>query len=209
MNPQVILADDERCIRQTLALVVRGEKVDVIGEAANGEEALSMCRRLRPTFLLTDLRLPVLDAVSVLMRIRAEQLEIPVMIYTGSEDERLLAATLEAAPAVLVHKTDGLDDLRMGIRCATQGRSYFSPKPALLNSRPKTSSPAPALTPAETELLRLLASGMSNKMAAAHLQISEHTVCNRREHLMQKLNAHDVTALVRFAVRMGLVGCDT
>jgi len=209
MNPQVILADDETCIRQTLAFLLRSEKVDVVGEAANGEEALAMCRSLRPTFLLSDLRLPVLDAVSVLLRLRAEKLGIPVMIYTGSENELVLNAALAAAPAVMVHKSDALDDLRMGIRCASQGRSYFSPKPTLINAKSKAPSHSPALTPSETELLRLLASGFSTKMAAGHLRISEHTVSNRREDLMRKLNVHEVTALVRTAVRMGLVDCLT
>jgi DNA-binding NarL/FixJ family response regulator len=207
MNPTVILADDETCIRQTMAVILKMEKVDVIGEAANGEEALAMCRKLHPTFLLTDLRLPKVDAVGVLLRLRAERLPVPVMIYTGSEDEQQMNAALAAKPAVMVHKSDELEDLRMGIRCATQGRAYLSPRPARLNAKQRRPTAADTLTAAETELLKLLAAGYSNKMAANHLRLSKHTVSNRRELIMRKLGVHDVTALVRIAVKLGLVKC--
>ncbi len=205
MNSTVILADDETCIRQTMAVILKMEKVDVIGEATDGEEALAMCRIVQPTFLLTDLRLPKVDAVGVLLRLRAEKLSIPVMIYTGCEDESQINAALAAKPAVMVHKADELDDLRMGIRCAAKGHGYLSPTPARLNERHRRPAAMDMLTPAEIELLKLLATGFSNKMAADHLKLSSHTVSNRREEIMRKLDVHEVTALVRLAIKQGLV----
>jgi DNA-binding NarL/FixJ family response regulator len=207
MNPKVILADDETCIREMNEILLRMEKMDVVAHAATGVEALKLCRRLRPAFLLADLRLPNVDAVGVLLRLRAEKLAIPVMIYTGCEDDRVLAAALDAKPSVLVHKTDPLEDFRHGVRFAAQGRSYFSPRPARLNAMPRPGTPANALSPAETELLKLIASSKSNKMAADIVNNSEKTVSHRREALMAKLNLHDVAALTRFAVRHGLVEC--
>ena len=207
MNATVILADDETCVRQTTAFLLRMEKLEVIGEVSNGQEALALCRKLRPTFLLADLRLPKMDAVGVLLRMRAEKLAIPVMIYTGCENDRQLHAALDAKPAVLVHKTDQLDDFRTGLHCAAQGGSYLSPRPSRLNAEPRHATAADILTPAEVELLKLLASGLSNKMAADMLEISEHTVSNRREQIMRKLGVHEVASLVIAAVRLGLVDC--
>ncbi len=207
MKPRVVLADDEICIRQTLAFLLRAEKVDVVGEAADGQQALSLCRQMRPAFLLADLCLPVLDAVGVMLRMRAEKLGIPVMIYTGSEDEQRMIAALGAAPSVMVHKTDALADLLFGIRFAAEGRSYLSPRLAGLHARIKVPKPTDILTSAETELLKMVASGYSTKMAAAQLGNSEHTVSNRREDLMRKLGVHEVTALVRLAIKWGLVDC--
>ena len=207
MNAKAILADDETCVRQTTAFVLKMEKVEVIGQASNGEEALAMCRELRPTFLLADLRLPKLDAVGVLLRLRAEKLAIPMMIYTGCENDRQLHAALDAKPAVIVHKSDQLDDFRMGLHCAAEGRSYLSPRPSRLNAMARLQTAADALTPSEIELLKLLAAGQSNKMAADMLDISEHTVSKRREQIMRKLGVHELASLVLAAVRMGLVDC--
>jgi CheY-like chemotaxis protein len=81
-NPTVVLADDKTSIRQMTALMLRGEKVDVV-EAADGVEALRLCRKLKPAALIADLRLPVVDAVGALSRLRREGLAIPVMIHTG------------------------------------------------------------------------------------------------------------------------------
>ena len=206
MNPRVVLADDKTCVRQTTALVLKLEKFDVVGEASNGEDALGLCRKLRPTFLLTDLRLPVLDAIGVILRLRAEKLAIPVMIYTDCQDDRRLAAALDAKPAVMVHKNDLLDDFRTGLRYAAQGRSYLSPRPSRLNVEGLAVAEE-KLTTAEIELLKLLVNSYSNKMAASFLKISEHTVSNRRESLMRKLGVHELGALTLIAVRMGLVDC--
>ena len=106
MKPRVILADDETSIRQTLAFFLRSENVDVIAEARDGPEALEMCQRLRPALLLTDLRLPVLDAMSVLARLRAEKLPTRVMIYTGSEDERQLVVQQHAGAELQCNDAD-------------------------------------------------------------------------------------------------------
>lgn len=188
-------------------MVLKMEKVDVIAECATGMEALTLCRKLKPTFLLADLRLPGLDAVSVLLRLRAEKLDIPVMIHTGCVDDRQIRAALEARPAVLVHKMDEIEDFRMGLRSAAAGRTYFSARPARVHGMRRSGSETEPLSPCEAELLKLIASGHSNKVVAALLEISEKTVKHRREELMRKLDAHEVTALVRHAVRLGLVEC--
>jgi DNA-binding NarL/FixJ family response regulator len=204
-NPTVILADDEMCIRQMAAFVVPMEKVDVIGEARDGMEALKLCRRLKPTFLLTDLRLPGVDAAGVQLRLRAEGLPVPVMIYTGCEDDRVLAAALGVKPAVMVHKADSLDDFRIGVRSAAHGSAYFSPKIARVHALPKANGEMHHLTPEEIELLKLIAASKTTKEAADILDITEKTASNRREAIMLKLDRHDAAALTRFAVKQGLV----
>jgi len=201
----VVLADDEVCIRQMAAYLLPMEKVDVIGEARDGVEALKLCRRLKPSFLLADLRLPGMDAAGVQMRLRAEGLPVPVMIYTGCEDVRMLAAALGAKPAVMVHKADSLDDFRIGVRSAAHGSAYFSPKIARVHGLPKANGATHLLSPEETEMVKLIANSKTTKEAADILDISEKTASNRREAILLKLGLHDAQALTRFAVKQGLV----
>jgi DNA-binding NarL/FixJ family response regulator len=204
-NPTAILADDEICIRQLAACLLPKENVDVIGEARDGVEALKLCRKLKPTFLLTDLRLPGMDAVGVQLRLRAEGLPVPVMIYTGCQDDRMLAAALEVKPAVMVHKADSLDDFRIGVRAVAKGSAYFSPRIARVHALPGANGGTHHLTPEEIELLKLIAASKTTKEAADILGIAEKTASNRREAIMLKLDRHDAAALTRFAVKQGLV----
>jgi len=204
-NPTVIIADDEVCIRQMAACVLPMEKVDLIGEARDGMEALKLCRKLKPTFLLTDLRLPGVDATGVQFRLRAEGLPVRVMIYTGCEDDRVLAAALGVKPAVMVHKMDSLDHFRVGVRSAAHGSTYFSPKIARVHGLPEANAATHLLSPEETEMLRLIAGSKTTKEAADILGITEKTASNRREAIMLKLDRHDAAALTRFAVKQGLV----
>jgi DNA-binding NarL/FixJ family response regulator len=204
-NPTAVLADDETGIREMTAIILRMEKVDVIGEARDGAEAMKLCRRLKPNFLLTDMRLPVADAMCVQHRLREEKLPIPVMIYTGCEDDRMLAEALAAKPAVVVHKADPWADFQRGVRSAVEGSTFFSPRLTRVHGLPKALTERQPLTDAETVLLKLIASSRMNKEAAEILGITEKAVENRRASLMQKLDLHDAPALTRFAVRHGLV----
>lgn len=204
-NPTVVLADDETSIRQMAAFVLAHEKVDVVGEAGDGEEALRLCRRLKPSLLLADLRLPKVDAVGVMLRLREDGLPIAVMIYTSCTDERMLAAALDAKPAVLVHKADPLEDFRMGVRHAVEGRSFLSPRPTRVQAAAKVQARDEDLTPAETELVRLLVNGNSSKQAADILGRSESTVANRRTEIMRKLGVHEFAGLMHAAAKLGLV----
>jgi DNA-binding NarL/FixJ family response regulator len=204
-NPTVVLADDEQGIRQMEAVILAHEKVDVVGEAGDGEEALRLCRRLKPSLLLADLRLPKVDAVGVMLRLREDGLPIAVMIYTGCGDDRMLAAVLDAKPAVLVHKADPLADFRMGVRYALGGRSFLSPWPTRVQAAAKAQKGDEVLTHAEKELVRLLAKGSSNKQAADILGRSESTVGNRRSEIMRKLGVHELAGLVHAAAKLGLV----
>ena len=205
MKPRVVLADDETGTRQTLAIVLRAENMDVVAEAKDGIEALDLCRKLKPAFLLTDLRLPEIDGVGVMMRLRAENLGIPVLIYTGSENERHMRSALAAEPEAMVHKADDLNCLRDGIRQTLASGMYCSPRLARLRRKPAFHETCNSLTPSELELWKLIALGHKSSGAADVLHKAPSTVSNQREQLMRKLGVHDVTALVRLAVREGII----
>ena len=207
MNPTVIVAEDEKGIRQMLVFILRSENVSVVAEASTGIEALHLCQQFRPALLLTDLRLPVLDAVSVMMRMREAELPIATMIYTGSEDDRQLTTALAANPAAMVHKSDGLEDIRTGVRCALAGQIYFSSRPASLHGKTRKQGLTDTLTLTDIELWKLLATGCSNKEAADILKKSPKTIDNQRAHLMQKLKVNNIATLTLLAVKEGLIEC--
>jgi DNA-binding NarL/FixJ family response regulator len=207
-NPTAVLAEDETGIRQMLAFLLSHEKVQVIGEAGDGVEALRQCRKLKPTFLLTDLRLPLVDAASMQARLRGEEMHIPVMIYTGCETDSVLAHALHASPAVIVHKTDDLDDFRRGVRAAVEGSTFYSHRISRLRAlRPRDpgSDGLQGLTDVQIEMLKLIASSKRTKEVADILGLSEKAADNQRSSLMTKLGLHDTAALTRFAMRHGLV----
>jgi len=207
MNTKIILAEDEAFVRQTTAFVLRLEKVEVLAETDSGEEAMQLCRKHPTAILVADLRLNGLDALSVLLRLRAENRKTPAMIYTGCMDDTRLAAVLDAKPKAMVHKTDTLEDFRNALRFVAEGISYFSPMVAKANARLRDAE-GKRLTETETEVLTLIAKGYSNKRVAEFMRISDSTAGKHREHLMVKLDVHETASLTRLAVKMGLVDAE-
>ncbi len=207
-QPTIILADDDTSIRQMLAITLRMDKYDIVAQAADGESALKFCRRLKPQVLVADLRLPVVDAVVLAMRLREQKPPVPVVIFTDCEEDRFLAAALEAKPAAMIHKTDDLDDLRTGVREALRGGTFLSPRIGRIHLMMKTGDTERPLTDKETELVRLIATGHTNKKAADLLGVSRKTVEHRRESAMRKLGVRELSGLMREAIRLGLVSTE-
>lgn len=207
-NPTVILAEAGTCFRQMLALWLREEKYEVVGEAADGPEALKLCLKLKPSILITELRLPALDGVVLLGRLRGEKLGTPVVIFTDCAEDRVLAAARTANPAALIHKNDGMDHFRDGLRQVSQGAMFYSPRVVQAHRAAKFSDGKPELSARETEVVRLVGSGKSNKIAAGLLDVTDKAIEHSRESAMRKLGVHNGSELTLAAIRLGLVSVE-
>ena len=207
-NPTVILAEDGTCFRQLMAMWLRQEKYEVVGEAADGPEALKLCLKLKPSILITELRLPALDGVVLLGRLRGEKVATPVVIFTDCAEDRVLAAARAANPAALIHKKDGMEHFRDGLRQVLQGAMFYSPRVVQAHRTAKLSDGNPELSARETDVVRLVGNGKSNKIAAGLLDVTEKAIEHSRENAMRKLGVHNGSELTLAAIRLGLVSVE-
>ena len=210
MAVRVLLADDHRVVRQGLRLLLRVDpEIEVVGEAANGAEALRLARELRPDVVLMDLVMPVMDGIAATAAIRAELLETEVLALTSVlEDASVVGAVRAGAIGYLLKDADA-DALRGAIKAAAAGQVHLSPKAAArLVREVRAPEGSEALTERETEVLRLLARGRANKEIARDLGIGEATVKTHVKHVLAKLGVQSRTQAALHAVRVGLVAAE-
>jgi len=213
---RVLLADDHDIVRDGLrALLEMAGDIHVIGEARNGREAVTEAGRLQPDVVLMDITMPELDGVEACRRIRQQNPAVRVLFLTMHEAEEYFFRALRAGAAGYVIKRTAAADLLAAVRAVAQGQSFLSPSVAyalVADYAERSARPAPAtsdsydtLTSREREVLQLVGEGYTNQEIADRLQLSIKTVQSHRAAVMQKLGLRDVTHLVRYAVRRGLV----
>jgi DNA-binding NarL/FixJ family response regulator len=210
---RVMLADDHAVVREGLRVFLElQEGIEVVGEAADGEEALAVAQRLRPDVILMDLVMPRLDGVAAMRELRRQLPDTRVIALTSFlDDERLLPA-IEAGAAGYLLKDVEPSELARAVRAAKVGEAMLDPAAAarLVDAVAQGATPAPAtrdrLTRREQEVLELLASGRSNKRIAFELGISEKTVKAHVGRVLAKLGVSDRTEAAVLAVNEGLVG---
>jgi len=214
---RVMLVDDQKLIRQGLAsLLSLSDHLEVVQEAADGEEALIWLRQCAADIdiVLLDLRMPKMNGIELLQAMRAEQLNVPVLILTTFDDHQLLIEALKAGAKGYLLKDVELETLVAGIESVIAGESLIQPTmtTALINGLQGLQSdfdafdaPEP-LSPKELEILRLIAAGCSNKEMADVLFKSEGTVKNQVSAIMQKLGVRDRTRAVLRAIELRLIG---
>jgi DNA-binding NarL/FixJ family response regulator len=210
---RVYLADDEKLIRQGIRkLLELGEGLQVVGEAADGEEAIARIDREAVDVLLLDVRMPRGNGLEVLAALKeAGRLPSTLMLTTFDDPELLLQAVRHGAHGFL-SKDVSLEELLAAIRAVAEGRTWF--QPALTHAvrrgvaeRPRF-DPEPLferLTERETEVLRLMAGGLTNREIAAALETAEGTVKNQVSSILGKLGVRDRTLAVLRAIEAGLV----
>ncbi len=228
MSPviRVVLADDHPVVRRGLAAIVDLEDdIEVVGEAENGEEAVSLTRSLKPEVVLMDLQMPVLDGVEAIKRIRAEAPLTQVIVLTTFADDDYIYEGIAAGARGYLLKDAPPDQLIEAIRAAHRGESLLDPEVAarildrftrlIDQSSPAHSSnkmekaggaaSVPELTPREFEVLKLMGQGARNKEIAETLVIAERTVKIHVGNILSKFNASNRTEAVAIAMQMGLL----
>lgn len=215
---RLLLADDHRVFRAGLrALIAAQPDMEVVGEAATGEEAVAKAQALEPDLVLMDIAMPGMNGVEATRRIRSTCPKVQVLALTAHDNPEYFFSILQAEAAGYILKEASPEELFAAIRVAYKGEAYFYPSVArrLLNDylrRVRTGEERETydgLSPREREVLRLIAEGYSNREIAKQLVISVNTVEVHRSRLMQKLNLHNRAQLVKYAIRTGLIPLET
>ena len=209
---RILVADDHPVVRDGLVAILSTQQdLQVVAEAGSGEEVLTRVDQTRPDVILLDLEMPEMDGVATLRRLREEDPEARVIIFTAFDsDERILAAVQAGAQGYLL-KGAPREEVFNAIRVVYEGGSLLQPVVAskLLKQMSQNQTPAAGqlepLTPREQEVLQLLAQGLQNKEIAAELVISERTVKFHVSSILGKLGAGNRTEAVAVAVQHGLV----
>lgn len=202
---RVLVADDHPIVRSGIvALLQSAEDVEVIGEASTGLEAVELALALAPDLVLMDLRMPGLTGDEATARILAANPTVRVVILTTYESDDSILTAIEAGASGYLLKAAPQDEILAGIRSVARGEVALAPSiAALLVQRVK--SPAPSLSPRETQVLTLVAAGQSNPTIAANLFLSEATVKTHLLHVFGKLGVSDRTRAVTRAMELGLL----
>ena len=208
---KVVLADDHRMMRDGLRALLERAGVTVVGEAANGREAIAEAKRLHPEILVIDIAMPELNGIDATRRLTAKIPDVKVIALSMNFDRRYVIAMLEAGAAGYLLKNAASDELLIALGTVARGQTYLSPAiagvvvdEAIGRAQSTHKAVERPLTGREREVLQLIAEGSSSKEIAAGLRLSVPTVETHRRHLMEKLDLHSVAELTKYAIREGL-----
>ena len=214
---RIILADDHEMLRQGLRLLLGLQQdMHVVGEARTGSEAVELVEQLVPDIVIMDISLPEMDGLEACAIIRQHHPSVHILVLTMHESEEYFLKALRMGAGGYLVKKAAPHELHAAVRAVAHGEVYLYPGLAKALVRtyviPSQSSPAVnttderrSLTPREVEVLTMVAQGMTSQQIAEQLGISVKTVQAHRANVMEKLELRDVTQLVRFAIRTGLL----
>ncbi|HLW47926.1 MAG TPA: response regulator transcription factor [bacterium] len=211
---RVLLADDHAIVREGVKRILAGEAdIEVVGEAADGAEAVALAKRLRPDVAVLDISMPRLDGIEATRQIRAAVPDTHTLALTMHADESYVFQLLKAGASGCVLKHDPAPDLIEAIRSAARGEAFLYPQTAnavvadflTRVEHGEDRETYDGLTAREKEILTLIAQGETNQDIGRRLFISVKTVQTHRAHILEKLRLHDRTQLVRYAIRKGLI----
>ncbi|MCL1468986.1 MULTISPECIES: response regulator [Argonema] len=203
---RILLVDDQSLIRRGLSELLRYEdSIEVVGEADNGKAAISQVELLQPDVVLMDIRMPVMDGVAATREICQRFPQTKVLVLTIDDDDEYVAKALRYGAAGYLLKDTPPEEIAQAIRVVYKGYTHLGPglaKKIMAQLPTKSPSPPPGwseLTPREQEILKLIATGASNREIAQTLYISEKTVKNHVTSILHRLNLRDRTQVAIFA----------
>jgi DNA-binding NarL/FixJ family response regulator len=212
---RILLADDHAVVRRGLEMVLSLEKdFQVVGDAANGEEAIAEVKRLAPDLVLMDVKMPRLDGIAAAREIKRLSPRTRILMLTGIELDNEIVQALEAGADGYVLKEVSPEELVHAVRVIGSGEAYLQPAVTRRvldrmrgSSRGRESAklPGESLTPRESEVLELMGTSATNKEIAEKLSISEETVRSHTKSILSKLAQPNRTQAVLYALRLGLI----
>jgi DNA-binding NarL/FixJ family response regulator len=211
---RVVIAEDHTLVRAGMRLLLESiPGIKVVGEAADGEEALRLIRDTLPDCVLMDLAMPRLNGLEAIRIAKIEFPTLPIIVLSMHADEAYVSKAMSAGADGYILKGSEKAELELALRTVTGGARYLTPAisesvvSALTRKAesPEDTSPLRNLTPRQREVLRLVAEGNSTKQVASRLGLSTKTVEAHRGAIMQRLGIRDLPSLVRFALKAGLI----
>jgi DNA-binding NarL/FixJ family response regulator len=211
---RIILAEDHAVMRHGLRLVLEEQKdFQVVGEANDGREAVTLVEALKPDVAVLDITMPNMNGIEAARQITAMQLGVSIVVLSMHSDEGYVLRALKAGARGYLLKESPEADFIQAIRSVSQGKAFFSPAVSRMlvedyvrQLQDKDIEDSyELLTQRERELLQLIAEGKSNKDVANMLNLSLYTVETHRGNLMEKLSLHSVPELILYAVRKGVI----
>jgi DNA-binding NarL/FixJ family response regulator len=209
MSVRLLIAEDHAVVREGLRMFLRlDDDIEVVGEAADGREAVEIAHALRPDVVLMDLLMPVMDGIRATEAIRRDLPEVEVVALTSFLEDHLITEALRAGAIGYLLKDTDAESLQRAVRAAAAGQVVLSQSVAaarLVRETQGASGGVGHLTPREAEVLILLARGRSNKEIARELSIGQQTVKTYVSNILNKLNLQSRTQAALYAVQTGLV----
>lgn len=210
---RVLVVDDHAILREGIrSLLSSHDDIEVVGEAADGREAVELTQKLKPDVVLIDIAMPLMDGLEATRRITKEDIGTKVLILTQYDNKEYVLSSIRAGSAGCLPKRAVASELVMAIRAVHRGESFLHPSAAtvLITDYMKSveKDSFEQLSDREREVLKLVAEGHTNREIAALLNISVKTVLGHRTNLMEKLDIHNRTELIKYAMRKGLIAID-
>jgi DNA-binding NarL/FixJ family response regulator len=208
MAVRVLLADDHEIVRQGLRVLLEREGFQVVGEAADGHDAVKLCEANHPEVAILDLSMPLLNGVDAAREIMKSNPRTKVVLLTMHTEDHLILESLRAGVTGYVLKTRAASELVQALRAVCRGEMFLTQSisrtivQAFLQNTPVSGNP---ISDRERQVLQLVAEGKTTKEIASLLGISVKTAESHRSNLMDKLNIHDTAGLVRYAIKIGLI----
>jgi len=205
---RVVLADDHLLVRQGVRMLLERERFDVVGEAADGLEAIRLTQQHQPDILILDLAMPTLNGIGAVGEIARVSPRTKSILLTMHTEEHYILQALRAGVKGCVWKSQAAEQLLQAIRDVCSGGVYLSPmvSGAVVQAfLAKSEVPDDPLTPREHQVLQLIAEGKTTKEIAVILSVTVKTAESHRTKLMEKLDIHSAAGLVRYAIRRGVV----
>ncbi len=212
---RILIADDHVLTRRgARELLEMQPGWKVVGEAANGREAVEKSKRLKPDVVIVDLTMPDLNGIETTRQILQAVPETEVLVLTLHDSERIIRNALDAGARGYVLKSDAEASLIEAVDAVRQRKAFFTGKAGALlleayhqaeGKAERQNTTRREMTPREREIVQLVAEGRSNKEISSRLNLSLHTVVTHRSNVMHKLCVHSVTELVRYAIRNDMI----